>query len=329
MRQPSSSATSSDRLYADARSAGSPRSPSRKTGPTAWMTYRAGSRPAPVAFASPVAQPPSRAHSSKISSPPARRIAPQTPAAATSASFAALTIASTRCSVRSPTTKDTPTRSEERVEPDREAGRQRARPSRARAARPGRTPRARSCRGGSSASPPARRRSPPGARRGPEGARSGSSGRFPSRGRRLGRSGGRVALRLRVQLDDLGARKEPRRLLGEAHHQDRALREVRRVEARRLRPAVPRVERLRVEAASSRSRPAARRAEKQRSAFAATASGRVKSTAASQPSGPRSRPSTTSCPAASSAGASADADLPVLPEDGDAHSRRPRRGATG
>src|SRR5215831_13964953 len=126
VRQPRSPATSSERRYAEARSSGSPCSPSRKTGPTAWTTYLAGSRPAPVAFASPVAQPPRRAHSSKISSPPARRIAPHTPAPGPSASFAAFTIASTRSSVRSPTTNERDTRSEELLEPDGQARRQRA-----------------------------------------------------------------------------------------------------------------------------------------------------------------------------------------------------------
>ena len=47
---------------------------------------------------------------------------------------------------------------------------------------------------------------------------------------RLGRTGRRVDLRLVVRLDDLRARQVLRRLRGEAHHQHRAEREVRRVE---------------------------------------------------------------------------------------------------
>ena len=54
MRQPRPAATSSERRWHEASSAGSPRSPPRQTGPTVWMTWRAGRRPAVVAFASPV-----------------------------------------------------------------------------------------------------------------------------------------------------------------------------------------------------------------------------------------------------------------------------------
>src|SRR3954471_6604813 len=68
------------------------------------MTCRAGSRPAPVAFASPVAQPPSSRHSSRIAGPAARWIAPSTPPPPSSDELAAFTIASTVCSVRSPCT---------------------------------------------------------------------------------------------------------------------------------------------------------------------------------------------------------------------------------
>ena len=97
MRAPSSAATSRERPYADASSAGSPRSPPRQTGPTACTTQRAASRPAVVALASPVSQPPSRRHSASISVPPARWIAPSTPPPPRSDSFAAFTIASTCC----------------------------------------------------------------------------------------------------------------------------------------------------------------------------------------------------------------------------------------
>ena len=83
---------------------GSPRSPPRQTGPTVWITWRAGRSPAVVAFASPVAQPPSRRHSSRIVGPPARWIAPSTPPPPSRDSFAAFTIASTSCCVMSPLT---------------------------------------------------------------------------------------------------------------------------------------------------------------------------------------------------------------------------------
>ena len=53
-----------------------------------------------------------------------------------------------------------------------------------------------------------------------------------ARRRRLRRARRRVALRLRVELDDLGAWEHLRRLLREPHHQHGALSEVRRVEAR-------------------------------------------------------------------------------------------------
>src|SRR6266576_3303876 len=81
-----------------------PAPPPRQTGPTAWITPRAGSRPAVVAFASPVGQPPRRLDSARISGPPARWIAPSTPPPPSSDSFAAFTTASTACSVKSPTT---------------------------------------------------------------------------------------------------------------------------------------------------------------------------------------------------------------------------------
>src|SRR5829696_4474876 len=72
------------------------------------MTYFAGNRPAVVAFASPVLHPPSRRHSSRIAGPPALWIAPSTPPPPSSELFAALTIASTRCSVMSPSTSSMP-----------------------------------------------------------------------------------------------------------------------------------------------------------------------------------------------------------------------------
>ena len=59
-----------------------PRTPSRHTGPTAWITQRAGSRPAPVAFASPVSQPPSAPALGEDLGAAARWIAPSDAAAA-------------------------------------------------------------------------------------------------------------------------------------------------------------------------------------------------------------------------------------------------------
>src|SRR6185312_16586920 len=75
-----------------------------QTGPTALITYRAGRLPAPVAFASPVGQPPRRRHSSMIDGPPARWMAPSTPPPPRSPLFAAFTIASTATVVMSPWT---------------------------------------------------------------------------------------------------------------------------------------------------------------------------------------------------------------------------------
>ena len=51
--QPCSAASAKARRYAERSFSGSPCSPSRQRGPTAWMTWRAGSRPAPVMTASP------------------------------------------------------------------------------------------------------------------------------------------------------------------------------------------------------------------------------------------------------------------------------------
>src|SRR5437867_10701023 len=74
-------ALASSRLerYADARSSGSPCLQSRYIGPTAWMTFFAARRPAPVIRASPVGQPPIFRHSSMIVGPPVRWMAPSTP----------------------------------------------------------------------------------------------------------------------------------------------------------------------------------------------------------------------------------------------------------
>src|SRR5438067_9395636 len=74
------------------------------------MTYRAPRRPAPVALASPVSQPPSRRHSASSSGPAARWIAPSTPPPPSRLEFAAFTIASTDCSVMSPRTASICTR---------------------------------------------------------------------------------------------------------------------------------------------------------------------------------------------------------------------------
>src|SRR5437764_10603092 len=110
LRQPSSAASSSERRWHEASSSSSPRSPPCQTGPTVWMTCRAGNRPAPVAFASPVSQPPSRRHSASSSGPAARWIAPSTPPPPSRLEFAAFTIASTDCSVMSPRTASICTR---------------------------------------------------------------------------------------------------------------------------------------------------------------------------------------------------------------------------
>src|SRR3954452_5359300 len=75
------------------------------------MTWRAGRRPAPVIFASPVSQPPSVRQASSSSGPAARWIAPSTPPPPSRLEFAALTITSApasvvmspRCRVMAPT----------------------------------------------------------------------------------------------------------------------------------------------------------------------------------------------------------------------------------
>src|SRR5689334_21596803 len=74
------------------------------------MTQRAARSPAVVATAWPVGRPSGRVvarssrHASRIAGPPARWIAPSTPPPPSSELFAALTIASTSCFVRSPRT---------------------------------------------------------------------------------------------------------------------------------------------------------------------------------------------------------------------------------
>ncbi len=68
-RHPRPAAISIARRCAEASSSGSPALPPRHTGPTAWITYRAGSAPAPVATASPVGQPPMMRHSARIVRP--------------------------------------------------------------------------------------------------------------------------------------------------------------------------------------------------------------------------------------------------------------------
>lgn len=103
-RHPMSTAISTARRCAEASNSGSPAPPPRHTGPTAWITHRAGSAPAPVATASPVGQPSILRHSARISSPPARLIAPSTPPPPASAELAAFTMASTGSAVMSPCT---------------------------------------------------------------------------------------------------------------------------------------------------------------------------------------------------------------------------------
>src|SRR5215211_500180 len=71
-------------------------------GPTAWMTWRAARRPAPVMRAWPVGQPPAPRHSDSSAGPAARCIAPSTPPPPSRLLFAALTIASAVTRVMSP-----------------------------------------------------------------------------------------------------------------------------------------------------------------------------------------------------------------------------------
>src|SRR5947207_4588507 len=78
------------------------------TGPTVWMTQRAGRFPPAVATAWPVGSPSGycsariRLHSARMAGPPLRWIAPSTPPPPISEELAALTTASASCSVMSP-----------------------------------------------------------------------------------------------------------------------------------------------------------------------------------------------------------------------------------
>ena len=76
------------------------------TGPTTWMTQRAGIVPASVDAAWPVGSEPMRSTSARracsCTGPPARRIAPSTPPPPISPLLAALTTASTCWSTMSP-----------------------------------------------------------------------------------------------------------------------------------------------------------------------------------------------------------------------------------
>ena len=81
------------------------------TGPTVWITQRAGRFPAVVATARPVGRPSgnvvrrSSRHASRIAGPPARWMAPSTPPPPIRPEFAALTTASTSAAVMSPRTR--------------------------------------------------------------------------------------------------------------------------------------------------------------------------------------------------------------------------------
>ena len=97
--------TASARLlrYAAASSSRSPCPPPSHTGPTAWITFVAGSRNPSVMRASPVGHRPSSRHAARSSRPAARWIAPSTPPPPDSAALAAFTIASTASVVMSAT----------------------------------------------------------------------------------------------------------------------------------------------------------------------------------------------------------------------------------
>src|SRR5690349_7913053 len=77
------------------------------------MTQRAGRLPAVVATACPAGRPPpywparNSRQAARIAGPPLRWIAPSTPPPPSSDELAALTIASTRCAVMSPSTRFT------------------------------------------------------------------------------------------------------------------------------------------------------------------------------------------------------------------------------
>src|SRR5437016_595391 len=89
--------------YAEASRSGSPCSPSRRRGPTAWITYLAGRLPPWVITADPVGQPPPWSSRSwrMMSGPPAWWMAPSTPPPPARALLAALTTASTSSVVMS------------------------------------------------------------------------------------------------------------------------------------------------------------------------------------------------------------------------------------
>src|SRR5215218_6615493 len=87
------------------------------------MTHLAGRRPAVVATASPTSMGPCCTASRSISSPPARLIAPATPAPIHKWLFAAFAIASTLSEVMSPSL--TSNSAKERLEADGQPGRKR------------------------------------------------------------------------------------------------------------------------------------------------------------------------------------------------------------
>src|SRR5690606_24975144 len=111
-RAPRPEATSRLRVKHEASSAGSV-CPRRASGPTVWITQRAGRRPAPVATASPAGSPSGRVdarnarHSSRSAGPAAAWIAPSTPPPPSSDELAALPIASTCSRVMSPSAVST------------------------------------------------------------------------------------------------------------------------------------------------------------------------------------------------------------------------------
>src|SRR3954471_6336443 len=80
----------------------SPSRPPCQTGPTVWITQRAGRRYPAVALASPGRHPSRPRHSASSSGPAARWMAPSTPPPPRRDSLAALTMASTSSCVMSP-----------------------------------------------------------------------------------------------------------------------------------------------------------------------------------------------------------------------------------
>ena len=149
------------------------------------------------------------------------------------------------------------------------------------------------------------------------------------RGGRLRRARRRVALRVGVQLDDLRARQHLRRLGREAHHQHRSEREVRRVEERDA-ALPPRARRARVRSApvvpTTHGTPASSaRVDVRRDGVGRREVDRGVGPAS--PAARRAATGVTSCPAASSAGASTEPTFPPRPEERDLHAaaraRRP------